>query len=114
MSMNEWNAAKSALAEAQAYVGKIGKDQHTTSRAIGKWHSIGVATQAHYQPTDGAKNYHECKVFDAALSAVLQTHMADLQAEAIDLLKAEVEITGKAARHSVQTMLDQINEYETS
>lgn len=114
MVMNAWNAAKAALNVAQQYVGKIGKPQNTTSKAFGKWHSVSVKTVVYYQATDGAKNYHECTAFDAALSDVVKSHMPELQAEAIALLDAEVGISGKSARHSVQAMLDQIDAYETS
>ncbi|MEM6465603.1 MAG: hypothetical protein AAF679_03730 [Pseudomonadota bacterium] len=114
MSMKAWNDAKTNLHSAREYLSKIGKQQRTTSDALGKWHSLAVNTEIHYQPTDGAKNYHECVAFDRAMSTVLKNHIHALQSEAMALLEAEVERTGKDARQSVQAMLDQIDAYEST
>ena len=110
--MNDWNTAKDNLRKAREYIGKVGKPQRKTSDQKGKWHSLSVDTEVHYQETDGAKNYHKCPEFDKALSTAFKNHIHALQAEAIALLEAEVNRTGKEARQSVQAMLDQINAYE--
>lgn len=112
MSMKKWGEAKTALLEARGYLAKIGKAQRTTSDAVGKWHSLSVTTQVYYQEVDGAKNYHDCPAFDAALSTVLKNHIHSIQSDAIALLESEVVRTGKEARDQVQAMLDQIDAEE--
>lgn len=114
MGINDWNKARDDLRQAREYLGKVGKAQRTTSDAVGKWHSLSVNTQIHYQPTDGAKNYHDCSAFDKALSVVLKNHIHTLQSEAIALLESEVARSGKEARQSVQAILDCIDAYEAT
>lgn len=112
MSMNDWNDAKAALRRAKEFVGMVGKPQKTSREAVGKLHFVSVESTIHFQPTDGANNYHECKEFDLALSRVIQRHWTALSAEVLADLEREVASTGKAARASVQSMLDQIDAYE--
>jgi hypothetical protein len=113
MSMNAWGEAQTNLNNARKYVADIGREQRTTSKAVGKLHSLSAKTQIHFQYSDGDKNYHECSAFDSALSIVIKNHIDTLQAEAIALLESEVSRTGQDARASVQKMLDQIDAYET-
>jgi hypothetical protein len=112
MSMNAWGEAQTNLNKATKYIADIGRDQRTTAKDKGKWHSLSVKTQIYFQYSDGDKNYHECPEFDQALSIAIKNNIDSLRVEAIALLEAEVARTGKDARQSVQSMLDQINKYE--
>ena len=112
MSMNAWNDAKGKLHDAEKYLAMIGKPQRTTLEAMGELTGISVKTRVRYQPTDGAKNYHECPAFDFALAEAIGLHFHELREEAIRILQDEVTRTGKAARESVEKMLAQIDAYE--
>lgn len=113
MSMNEWNKAKGDLRAAEQYMALIGKPQRTTFPGKGRLHSINVSTQVYHQETEGAKNYHNCKEFDSALAGVIRNNFPALRDEALRKLKDDVSRTGTAARESVESMLAEIDEYET-
>ena len=111
MSMNAWNEARGKLLKAEEYTGKIGKEQRTTAKSVGKIHSVNVSTKVHYQYSDGDKNYHECKEFDVALSMAIKARFPELMGDALMIMGADVAKTGIEARESVELMLSQIEEY---
>ncbi|NPD16936.1 hypothetical protein HOY34_17220 [Xinfangfangia sp. D13-10-4-6] len=80
VSIEAWKKAKQNTAEAEAYLGLIGKTttQSTVASREGAGATAGsltkfeITTQIHFQPYDGATNYHNCKAFDSALSEVVR------------------------------------------
>lgn len=74
---------------ATKYVGLVGKAQKTTRPGRGKLHNLSVKTTIYYQDTDGAKNYHECESFDAALSSIIAQRFDELAEGALQYLHRE-------------------------
>lgn len=113
MSMSAWSAAKDNLYKTERLLALVGRPQKTTAKnGVGTLHSLNVAVVIHHQERDGDKNYHDEKAFNSALSIVAKRRFSELRDEAIEYMKSEVARTGKDARQSVQSMLDQIDEYE--
>lgn len=114
MGVQAWNTATSKLNSAEKFISVLGKEQRTTAKNVGHLHDLSVKTVIYYQPTDGAKNYHECEEFDAALSKAIKKNFKALKQQAIEILKDDVRKSGLEARESVQKMLDQIDAYENT
>lgn len=117
MSMEAWRRAKGALAEATDYLSLIGRTTRYSTLAstqgeaatAGKLHGVDVKTTIHFQPSDGATNYHNCKAFDTALSKAIRSHWKELSQEAIAAMQADERAAASAARVSVEQMLADIN-----
>lgn len=94
--------AKSRLAQATAFVSLIGRlSETTTAQHVGTVHTIEIVTTIHYQPYDGAKNYHKCPAFDDALAAVIREDFAALSKKAIVRLQ---HARANAARDSLEDL----------
>ena len=117
MSMEAWHRAKIALSGAREYLSLIGKTtRHSTlssregeAATAGRLHCVEVKTTIHFQPSDGARNYHDCKEFDAALAKVVRNHWKQLSQEAIEALQAQERVAAASAREAVERMLADIN-----
>lgn len=98
-ALKGFKAAKQALHKACEFVGLIGKPQtQTTARGCyGHISSIEVTTTVHFQPYDGATNYHKCEEFDAALAEVIREQFGPLRDAALDKLTARVADLNDAA-----------------
>lgn len=113
--MEAWKRAKGDLANAREYVGMIGKPQpYTTAKANGYLHALKVTSQVHFQPSDGAANYHNGEAFDAALARVVQAEFARLSCQALALLENDAQTAGRVARAEVEQMLAEIDAPETA
>lgn len=97
-----------ALQDAREYLGKIGRPQKTTARDVGKLHGISVNSKVHYQPTDGATNYHECTAFDVALSHVVKDEWRSLAALALKRLQGEYEDAIREAKAEYSSMFHEV------
>lgn len=91
-------AAKRAYSDALRYISMIGKPERTTARMIGKLHALECSTTVHYQETDGAKNYHNCKEFDVAFARVVKLHFDTLAQEALVLLSETIDASTADAK----------------
>ena len=116
MSIDAWKKAKHNAGEAEAYLGLIGKttNQSTVASREGVGATAGqltkfeIITQIHFQPYDGATNYHNCKAFDAALSEVVRKKWTTIRDEAMALLREKEAAAGAAAEASVEALLADI------
>lgn len=120
--VEKWRAAIKARKEAEEYIGIIGKTtiystvakregEHATAGSLVKFE---VATQMHFQPSDGATNYHTCRTFDAAIATVARKHWGDLHAEALELLRQQEREAAIAAKAEVEAQLAAITEAEAT
>lgn len=112
----QWGEARQKRHEAEAYISLIGKttNRSTVASRNGEHATAGtltkftVTTQIHFQPYDGAKNYHDCKAFDAALSTVARKHWKMLHAEALELLRQQEREAAVAAKEEVERQMQEI------
>ena len=118
MSIKKWQDATAARKNAEAYLSLIGK---TTSRSTvaareGEHATAGclttfeIRTQIHFQPYDGATNYHNCKAFDEALTAVVRRKWSAIKDEAIALLLETEREASLLAEEQVKGMLAEIEQ----
>ncbi|MBR9765996.1 MAG: hypothetical protein GYB53_21395 [Rhodobacteraceae bacterium] len=113
-----WKDAKIQTFEAEEYIGLIGKTtKHSTVAAregeqatAGRLTSLSVGTQIHFQPTDGAINYHGSKAFDVALSKVVERHWDELCKEALELLRKQEREAAIEAKAEVEAQLSAIEQ----
>lgn len=98
-AVKELNAAK----EYYSIIGRV--SQKATATNTGKWHGLSVSTEIHYQPYDGAKNYHKCKEFDNALSEIIEFRIEELAEQAIQSLTERAARKAKEARDSLYGQL---------
>lgn len=116
MSIEAWKRAKQNTGEAEAYLSLIGKTtKHSTlasregeGATAGTLTKFEIATQIHFQPSDGATNYHSCKAFDAALSEVVRKKWTAIRDEAMALLREKEAAAGAAAESSLEAILADI------
>lgn len=101
-ALAQYQAAKQRYAEARTVIDMIGMKERSTAGAKGKLHNLDVKATVHYQPTDGAKNYHESAALNAALSTVTRKHWDMLLAEALAILKDQVDEKKAAAAAEYQ------------
>ena len=99
--MDQWKKAKKSLADAEEYLGMVGKAQKTTAKEVVKLHSVDVTTAVHYEDSDGSKNYHGCKEFDIFLAKAISNNFSMLRDSAINLMRDDAASKGKDARNDV-------------
>jgi len=107
--VQQWRDAKSKASEATKFLALLGKPQNTTARGNGYLHGISVVTSIYHQETDGAKNYHECKNFDDALTKVIKERFAELSKMAVDAMHENARCAAIDAQTEVQAMLAEID-----
>lgn len=104
-AIDNYRQKKAELEAAKARLDLIGKKQpYTTAKATGYLHSLTVKTSVHFQPSDGAKNYHDDDKFDAALAAVIKSSFAQLAAHAIAVMERDVAIAARAATKELEQL----------
>lgn len=104
-AINNYRQKKAELEAAKARLDLIGKEQpRTTAKARGYLNSLTVVTQVHFQPSDGAKNYHDDDKFDAALAAVIKSSFAQLAAQAIVVMERNVAVAARAATDELEQL----------
>ena len=116
MSIEAWKKAKQNTAAAEAYLSLIGKTTNQTTVAAnsgvrataGELTKFAIKTQIHFQPYDGAKNYHDCEAFDAALSEVVRKQWTTIRDEAMSLLREREADAGAKAEAALEAMLADI------
>lgn len=96
-ALTQYTAAKAAFTKAKAFIALIGKEQSTTAKGVGKLHGVEAKSTIHYQPTDGAKNYHNCAEFDRAFSDAVLRNWNALALEAMNDLQAAMDEKKAAA-----------------
>jgi len=96
-ALSQYQDAKKRLAEARGVINLIGKVQSTTAQGVGTLHGVEVKATVHYQPTDGAKNYHESNALNAALGSIVRKHWDSLLSQALGILEQQVEDKRAAA-----------------
>ena len=122
MSIEEWKKAKHNTAAAEAYLALIGKTTNQTTVAAnsgvrataGELTKFAIRTQVHFQPYDGATNYHDCEVFDAALSEVVRKQWTAIRDEAMALLREREAKAGADAEASLEAILAEIRSKQTA
>ncbi len=118
MSIKKWQDATAARKDAEEYLSLIGK---TTSRSTvasregenataGALTTFEIRTQIHFQPYDGATNYHNCKAFDGALTTVVRRKWSAIRDEAIALLRETEREASILAENQVKGMLAEIEQ----
>ena len=116
MSIEAWRKAKNATSAAKNYLSLIGKTTDRSTLAslegvgatAGKLTTFSIKTQIHFQPYDGATNYHDCKEFDAALTEVVLKKWGSIRDEAMELLAKREAAAAIAAKSSVYALLTEI------
>jgi hypothetical protein len=100
--------ATAELREAHELISLIGKESlDTTARTPGKLHAVNVSITICYQAHDGAKNYHECKALDRAMSMALRAHYFDrVLHQGLQELERAVSATREAAAAEYKAMFD--------
>jgi hypothetical protein len=114
--VKQWGEARQLRREAEEYISLIGKTTKRSTVAIregenataGSLTKLVVTTQMHFQPYDGATNYHNCKAFDEALSTVARKHWGALHAEALELLRQQEREAAIAAKSEVDQQMRDI------
>jgi len=76
--LEAYYAARRRRDEVERYLSLRGKQSNATARHVGTLHYVTVKTTIHFQPTDGAANYHECPAFDEALAIVIRNNFGEL------------------------------------
>ena len=120
MSLEKYRQAKQVLADAKAHLALIGKTTRNSTLATregegataGRLHSLAVQTVMHFQPSDGAQNYHESKYFDAAFARVVRKNWSALSAQAIALLEQDVRDNAAAAKAALYAQIGEIDALE--
>ena len=118
MNIKKWQSATAARKDAEEYLSLIGKttSQSTVAAREGEQATAGrlttfeIRTQVHFQPYDGATNYHNCKAFDEALTAVVRRKWSAIRDEAIALLREEEREASLLAEEQVKGMLAEIEQ----
>lgn len=96
--LTQYKGALEAYQSAAHRLSLIGKDQpHTTARAKGYLASVEIKTMVHFQPSDGATNYHGDVAFDKALTEVVRANFAALSKQALDILEGRIAGAKSAA-----------------
>ena len=96
-ALEQYKTAKQRYDEAKNVADMIGMQELSTAGGKGKLHIIQVRATVHYQPTDGAKNYHESEALNAALSIIACKHWDTMLVEALAVLKDQVDQKRDAA-----------------
>ncbi len=97
-----YKEASAKYAEARTVADMIGMQERSTVGGKGRLHGVEVNAVIHYQPTDGAKNYHDSQALNTALGTVARKHWDMLLAEALAILKNQVEERKAAAAAEYQ------------
>lgn len=95
------------IKEAQEYIGKIGRPQHTTAQDVGKLHAVNISTMIHYQYSDGAKNYHENQYFDKFLAQAVRNNFDALAKEALSLMEQDIVNQKNLAKQEFLELFDE-------
>lgn len=82
-----------------ALIGK--KSTHATAENIGRISSLEVRATIHFQPSDGAKNYHDSGSLDAALAQAARQMWPQLRERAEQILRQSVTDALVAAEDEV-------------
>lgn len=90
------------MESALAVLGLIGKKStHATAENVGRIHSLDVKAIIHFQPSDGAKNYHDSSSLDAALARAARQMWPQLRERAEQILRESVRAALVAAEDEV-------------
>lgn len=122
MSIEAWKIAKRNTKEAERYLSLIGKtttnstlgSRKGAAATAGELTKFQITTQIHFQPYDGATNYHDCKAFDAALSEVVRKKWSTIKEEAMALLRQREAEAGAKAEAGLEEILAEIRSKNTS
>lgn len=112
----EYRKVKAAQSDAKQYVDLIGKTTNRSTVAersgehatAGSLHKFVVQTQIHFQPYDGATNYHDCKAFDAALTRATRERFTELRDRAFEILREDAAKLADEAKAELQAEMDAI------
>jgi hypothetical protein len=86
--MEAWKEAKRNQDAAEKWASLLGKDSFATARHVGTISSARGDFTIHYQPSDGANNYHECSsAFRSALKDVMEAMAPELIRKAIEIMR---------------------------
>ncbi len=113
--IDRYKKSRSALAGARAFLSLIGRPSvNATARHNGSLCGLSVKTRIHYQPSDGAQNYHENKDFDEALSRTIMRNFAHLSALAIEDMIADTKLAAEEASAELEALRAEFSELCTS
>lgn len=103
----QYKAAKTRLAEAVEWVEMIGKPQpRTTAKADGYLCKFVVDAQVHFQPSDGANNYHDPNgTLEAAINAEAKKRAPEILAAALEVMRNNVRQLRKEAADEYAELL---------
>lgn len=114
--ISDWKEAQKKLQDARDYLALIGKtttqstlaSREGESATRGRLTKVSVETQVHFQPYDGATNYHRSAHFDQALSAVISANWSSLRDQTLAHLESEVQATARKAKAELEAQLAEI------
>lgn len=115
--LTKYRNIKRSEHDAKEYVALIGKTTTATTVAqrsgehatAGSLHKFVVQTQIHFQPYDGATNYHDCKAFDAALTRAARERFTELRDRAFEILREDAAKLADEAKAELQAEMDAIS-----
>ena len=111
--LDNWRKATQDYAEAKKYIEKNGKmPTHCTTNTRGTLHAVKVETMIHFQPSDGAKNYHNCQAFDDALAEIIKINFVGLAEKAMGLLIDRCKDNKLAAQDEYRQMFNEVLKME--
>ncbi|MBO9430585.1 hypothetical protein [Sulfitobacter sp. R18_1] len=118
----EYRTIKAAERSSKQYIALIGKTTTNSTVAqrngehatAGSLHKFAVQTQIHFQPYDGATNYHDCKAFDAALTRAARERFTELRDRAFEILREDAAKLAEEAKAELQKEMDDISEQVAS
>ena len=99
---------------AREVLGKIGAQEHTTSPRPGYLHSLSVSAVVHHQYSDGAKNYHDDKNLDAALSEAARQMWPEMRRRAEEILAAKTREALVKSKVELEVALADVSKAEAA
>ena len=109
---SKYRQIKVANDAARYILSLIGRVQGTTSKDLGKLHKLSVSANIHYQKRDGAKNYHEDKRLNAALTQAATELFHQLRTRAKEIMDTEERSALHTCKYEVEELLRKIKEVE--
>ena len=106
-----WKALKNEQHEAARWAGKLGAKSNATAPHLGTISGAEGKLCIHYQPSDGATNYHDSpKAFNACLAEVMKKNAKQLIEEALHLMQERTIAALIACESELATLQKEIGD----
>ena len=111
----EWKQKRGELEGAERWAAQLGAQSRATARHVGTIHAAEGTFTLHYQPSDGASNYHSSPVaFNECLRQVMLNDGAALIEKTLGLMRKRERDAFISCRAELVTLLDEIDELESA